>query len=1104
MHCTERCPLACAKSCDPVTGDCRKCAYGKGDKCLVDCSDPNDKDACALYCPSNCLSWCSAVNHHCDVCDFGRKPPFCNETCDLGFYGKNCKNKCSSRCKDNVCDPKDGVCDECVTGHVGKMCNGKCIEGLYGDRCMMKCPETCLGNKCHYRDGKCQSCAPGYTGALCTQFCKEGKFGNNCQESCSKSCGGVCNPFSGECGKCEPGYRGVFCNETCEEGKFGERCGNICSEYCSEKICHHVSGECSKCVSTRTGPFCSEIAELTFVEEFKDAIYIFLCVLAPVVLVVLLVVLFKLKGCRDKVRLKKQKRILEKEKSDKQEQDKGGAKYATINRGVKATTLFLRNKEQLSPLPSPNQNKQTAITKTQVPIKDPKQTKSKIPKENTVGFGTQDSIKEKKKVNGKNHLHIPKFSEIARENKTSESIEKQPDLEIREKSSFLLNESIKSDINALYSYAVSSAVQVHATQGDNIANPNGDSVTIESNSSLSIKGTNSQTSQISNERSLSLNKKTDGYKIRECFEYQAYDGKLQPQLQIATGTASTPMIAAQGKQTQSGTLENLQSLSDENNLEFASGSRPLAGQSTDKGQLTLTSNTAVVTSESISVPSNFDQIKISSSTAVIKSPTSADKRDIKNIQISTKTTFLSGPPSFSEKLNSQRIETNGNDIEAKESAPDEIHNHLNQTAADDRETDNVHSFSEADDKETYLRDSFDEGGPYLTDLATGEAIPQIHDGGLYKFSDFFLPPTQTFNDDRDIPFIFPSGNYPEPYQLGEDFIFLNPPDYSTFVSPDLNPTEFKMTHGVTTEQRDVGSTTPFSPTESEEVPIVTLPRDLARSKKPLIRHVSSSALRSACNEELRSLFHGNISDSGVLRKTKPDDNTYFRNKQAKGLSKKKDPISKTTSDLRFNYDDDYFEQSTFYRNIAKSPKNLKDKHYSPAHSSDFYASDNERMSPTSNLQLPRVQDPRLSSRLGEHRETSPPTKSLRIFPSTTSENSVNDDNFNVPASKTTDERPVPNAVVENLVATSSYTTNPNTSSTIVGQTAGLTPNKASGHVIRCATTRQCSPVYPHVHPGPRPLPTPPPRGYKGLHQKNTAVHPSTSDISDNSSRSDET
>merc|ERR1719394_1460310 len=736
-------------------------------------------------------------------------------------------------------------------------------------------------------------------------------------------------------------------------------------------------------------------------------------------------VFFRNSGANFCRRLKKQKRILEKEKSDKQEQDKGGAKYATINRGVKATTLFLRNKEQLSPLPSPNQNKQTAITKTQVPIKDPKQTKSKIPKENTVGFGTQDSIKEKKKVNGKNHLHIPKFSEIARENKTSESIEKQPDLEIREKSSFLLNESIKSDINALYSYAVSSAVQVHATQGDNIANPNGDSVTIESNSSLSIKGTNSQTSQISNERSLSLNKKTDGYKIRECFEYQAYDGKLQPQLQIATGTASTPMIAAQGKQTQSGTLENLQSLSDENNLEFASGSRPLAGQSTDKGQLTLTSNTAVVTSESISVPSNFDQIKISSSTAVIKSPTFADKRDIKNIQISTKTTFLSGPPSFSEKLNSQRIETNGNDIEAKESAPDEIHNHLNQTAADDRETDNVHSFSEV-----------------------------------------FLPPTQTFNDDRDIPFIFPSGNYPKPYQLGEDFIFLNPPDYSTFVSPDLNPTEFKMTHGVTTEQRDVESITPFSPTESEEVPIVTLPRDLARSNKPLIRHVSSSALRSACNEELRSLFHSNISDSGVLRKTKPDDNTYFRNKQAKGLSKKKDPISKTTSDLRYNYDDDYFEQSTFYRNIAKSPKNLKDKHYSPAHSSDFYASDNERMSPTSNLQLPRVQDPRLSSRLGEHRETSPPTKSLRIFPSTTSENSVNDDNFNVPASKTTDERPVPNAVVENLVAASSYTTNPNTSSTIVGQTAGLTPNKASGHVIRCATTRQCSPVYPHVHPGP--------------------------------------
>ncbi|XP_005091610.1 uncharacterized protein LOC101863876 [Aplysia californica] len=294
-QCSRRCPLTCEDTCDPLDGHCTDCSHGVGAKCAVNCADRREAAICKLYCPSNCVGWCNSTDGQCNVCASGLKPPFCNETCDEGYYGRSCQKKCPVRCKNGTCDPVNGVCVGCLAGYVGKRCNGQCIAGLYGELCSLSCPETCVDKMCHFRNGSCLLCLPGYTGPLCDQFCPGGSFGPGCNLQCPENCGGVCDPMSGWCWKCKPGYRGPFCNATCDEGSFGEQCTNRCSEFCVREKCHHLSGACLQCGPRRTGTFCNEITSEPKANQFKMAVFIFLGLLSPVGLASLSMAVYKYK-----------------------------------------------------------------------------------------------------------------------------------------------------------------------------------------------------------------------------------------------------------------------------------------------------------------------------------------------------------------------------------------------------------------------------------------------------------------------------------------------------------------------------------------------------------------------------------------------------------------------------------------------------------------------------------------------------------------------------------------------------------------------------------------------------------------------------------------
>ncbi|XP_062615557.1 multiple epidermal growth factor-like domains protein 10 [Saccostrea cucullata] len=229
---------------------------------------------CDFACPSQCQDKrCHIRNGTCLGCKAGWMGDFCNKTCMFGYYGMECKSRCTGHCLGGAsCNHISGKCEHgCEEGGMIPNCDQPCRDGWYGPNCVYKCSSHCKNNlPCDQASGKCESCAPGYVGTLCNNSCSEGTHGQNCSENCNTKCRGQsCSPVNGFCNEgCEDGYQGNTCSENCNEGWYGENCSRRCSFHCQMKSCHNVHGECHYgCKPGWTGSHCSQACSMGFYGE---------------------------------------------------------------------------------------------------------------------------------------------------------------------------------------------------------------------------------------------------------------------------------------------------------------------------------------------------------------------------------------------------------------------------------------------------------------------------------------------------------------------------------------------------------------------------------------------------------------------------------------------------------------------------------------------------------------------------------------------------------------------------------------------------------------------------------------------------------------------
>ncbi|XP_060603461.1 multiple epidermal growth factor-like domains protein 10 [Ruditapes philippinarum] len=237
-----------------------------------------------IPCPDKCAS-CSSPNE-------------CIE-CKYGFYGNLCDHKCSSGCKDDVCDMITGNCSckETHVGHYCKMCvprkfghdcefdcpkecltcdiNGNCTvcnTGYFGVKC--KCSNRCLDNKCDRLTGLCYRCKPFFKWPCA--HCVDGKYGVNCERDCPSNCLSCLSDTN--CTKCRDGFYGQFCNLTCPQncldscnssgycnnckhGYHGKLCNKKCSKRCLQDNCF-MNGNCAQCTAGVYGKRCEHTCPL--------------------------------------------------------------------------------------------------------------------------------------------------------------------------------------------------------------------------------------------------------------------------------------------------------------------------------------------------------------------------------------------------------------------------------------------------------------------------------------------------------------------------------------------------------------------------------------------------------------------------------------------------------------------------------------------------------------------------------------------------------------------------------------------------------------------------------------------------------------------------
>ena len=154
------------------------------------------------------------------------------ETCEMGYFGLECKQKCPDNCKDNTCN-LDGTCGSCVDGYYKPDCSEPCEDGClhgcymesgdcnvvytcrfgyYGEKCHKKCPPNCNDPNGCLENGMCGTCITCY-------------HGNRCEEHCGSCECGRCDDDVNCPEECVQGYNDTDCNSTQQNitGKYFEK-----------------------------------------------------------------------------------------------------------------------------------------------------------------------------------------------------------------------------------------------------------------------------------------------------------------------------------------------------------------------------------------------------------------------------------------------------------------------------------------------------------------------------------------------------------------------------------------------------------------------------------------------------------------------------------------------------------------------------------------------------------------------------------------------------------------------------------------------------------------------------------------------------------------
>ncbi|XP_078327376.1 uncharacterized protein LOC111113020 isoform X6 [Crassostrea virginica] len=173
FDCNETCGKCKDQNdCFHVNGSClNSCSPGfDGDLCKTPCDDGKYGLQCNDTC-GHCLDGdhCNKVNGTCiRGCNAGYKNDMiCKTACADGFFGDNCTGICNTTC--DSCNKVNGSCDSgCHPGWKGNYCNEKCDNGTYGKECKSSCGHCFNQEPCYHINGTCLTgCESGYLGNLC-------------------------------------------------------------------------------------------------------------------------------------------------------------------------------------------------------------------------------------------------------------------------------------------------------------------------------------------------------------------------------------------------------------------------------------------------------------------------------------------------------------------------------------------------------------------------------------------------------------------------------------------------------------------------------------------------------------------------------------------------------------------------------------------------------------------------------------------------------------------------------------------------------------------------------------------------------------------------
>ncbi|XP_061185066.1 receptor-type tyrosine-protein phosphatase kappa-like [Saccostrea echinata] len=89
--------------------------------------------------------------------------------CQKQLWGENCTKACSSRCRNENCNPENGKCVYgCEQNFDGDECE-ICDSTHYGQKCEKKCSTNCLNGTCFSSNGTCLSgCVENFAGDKCS------------------------------------------------------------------------------------------------------------------------------------------------------------------------------------------------------------------------------------------------------------------------------------------------------------------------------------------------------------------------------------------------------------------------------------------------------------------------------------------------------------------------------------------------------------------------------------------------------------------------------------------------------------------------------------------------------------------------------------------------------------------------------------------------------------------------------------------------------------------------------------------------------------------------------------------------------------------------